>query len=56
MKANSANSYTRFIRRPLWTPEMAEMAMMAKVLVPEQHSHLFTIYPVSIRNKRCNVE
>ena len=30
---------------------MAEMAEVAKVLVQEQHSHLFTIQPVSIRNK-----
>ena len=56
MKVNSANSRARFIRRPLRTPEMAEMAEVAKVLVSEQHSHLFTIQPVSIRNKRCNVE
>jgi hypothetical protein len=49
MKANSANSRARFIRRPLRTPEMAEVA---KVLVSDQHSHLFTIQPVSIRNKR----
>ena len=52
-KANSANSCTRFIRRPLRTPEKAEVA---KVLVPEQHSHLFTIQLLSICNKRCNVE
>ena len=50
MKANSAISRARFIRRPLSTPEMAEMAEVAKVL--DQHSHLFTIQPVSIRNKR----
>ena len=35
---------------------MAEMAEVAKVLVLEQHSHLFTIQPVSIRNKHCNAE
>ena len=52
MKVNSANSRARFIRRPLRTPEMAEMAEVAKVLVSDQHSHLFTIQPVSIRNKR----
>ena len=56
MKANSANSCARFIRTPLRTPEMAEMAEVAKVLVPEQHSHLFTIQPISIRNNHCNVE
>ena len=28
---------------------MEEMAKVAKVLVQEQHSHLFTIQPVSIR-------
>ena len=45
-----------FIRRPLRTQEMAEMAEVAKVLVPEQHGHLFTIQPVSLRNKRCYIE
>ena len=53
---NFANSCICFIYKPLRTPEMAEMVKMAKVLVLEQHSHFFTIQPVSIRNKRCNVE
>ena len=52
-KANSANSSRRFICKP-WTQawrtlEMEEMAKVAKVLVQEQHSNLFTIQPVSIR-------
>ena len=56
MKANSANSCTRFFCRPLRTLKMAEMAEVANVLVPEQHGHLFTIQPVSISYKNCNVE
>ena len=56
-QANFANSCTRLIRRPLRTQEMAEpeVAEVAKVLVPEQHSHLFIIQPVSNHNKSCNV-
>ena len=36
--------------------EMEEMVEVAKVLVLEEHSHLFTIQPVSISDKHCNFE
>ena len=36
--------------------EDGRLLAVAKVLVLEQHNSLFTIQPVSIRNKRCNVE
>ena len=51
-QANFENSCTSFIRKPLRTSEMVEMSKMAKVLVLEQHSHFFTIQPVSIHTSR----
>ena len=48
MAANSANSCSCFNCRPLRTQEMVEMVEVAKALVLEEHSHLFTIQPVSI--------